>query len=276
MKHKTDSARYRLALSALLALLLILTAVFARQLCPWDPYAQDYRLSLLPPSLAHPMGTDRYGRDMLSRVIMGSQISILSALALVAAMTVIGTAAGVAGGYLGGAPDALIMRLCDICLAFPGLVFAMAIAAVLNGGIHNAVLALTAVGWPKYARLARSQTLSVKNSDFIAASRLAGTSSWKIVLRHILPNIFGPVLVMAMLDVGTMIAELAGLSFLGLGAVLPQPEWGSMMSSSRSMLQTSPWVILSPGLAIFITVVVFNFLGDSLQEYLNPRKRPRS
>jgi peptide/nickel transport system permease protein len=163
------------------------------------------------------------------------------------------------------------MRISDVCLAFPGLVFALAIAALLGGGISNAVIALAVISWPKYARVARGQTLALKNCDFLAAARLAGDNSVQMIWRHILPNILGPILVTAMLDIGTMMMELAGLSFLGLGAQPPVPEWGNMMSGGRSMLQTYPWLVLSPGVAIFLTVVTFNLLGDTVRDYMDPK-----
>ena len=225
----------------------------------------------MPPSLQHPMGTDTYGRDMLSRVISGARASIFSTFILVAVIFVLGTAVGVCCGYFGGAADTVMMRISDICLAFPGLVFAMAIAAILGGGIQNAVIALAVVSWPKYSRIARGQTLALKEEPYIHAAILAGDSSGQIMLRHILPNMLGPVLVTAMLDIGTMMMELAGLSFLGLGAQIPMAEWGSMMSSGRSMIQTYPWVVLSPGIAIFISVAIFNLLGDTVRDYLDPK-----
>lgn len=164
-----------------------------------------------------------------------------------------------------------MMRISDVCLAFPGLVFAMAIAAILGGGIQNAIIALAVVSWPKYSRIARSQTLALKEEPYIYAAILAGDSSAQILVRHVLPNMIGPVLVTAMLDIGTMMMELAGLSFLGLGAQIPMAEWGSMMSGGRSMIQTYPWVVLSPGIAIFISVVIFNLLGDTVRDYLDPK-----
>lgn len=273
-KIRKNTARYRLYAFAALVLLLLAAVVFSRQLCPYDPNAQIFAV-LEPPSLAHPGGTDRYGRDLLSRILMGLQTSVLSTLVLVFLITAAGTAVGVICGYRGGAADALMMRLCDVCLAFPGLVFAMAIAALLDGGLQNAVIALAAVSWPKYARLARSRTLAVKHTDYLAASRLAGCTGAQLVLRHILPNILGPILVTAMLDIGTMMMELAGLSFLGLGAQPPVAELGSMMSDGRSMLQTYPWVIIGPGIAIFAAVVIFNLLGDAVRDYLDPRNRRR-
>jgi peptide/nickel transport system permease protein len=163
------------------------------------------------------------------------------------------------------------MRISDICLAFPGLVFALAVAALLGGGVSNAVIALAVISWPKYARVARSQTLAIKSGPFIAAARLSGSTSAQMIFRHVLPNILGPILVTAMLDIGTMMMELAGLSFLGLGAQPPTAEWGNMMSNGRSMLQTYPWIVLSPGLAIFITVVIFNLLGDTVRDYMDPK-----
>ena len=187
----------------------------------------------------------------------------------VAIISVGGTVIGVSCGYFGGIPDTVVMRISDICLAFPGLVFAMAIAAVLNGGVRNAVLALAMVSWPKYSRIARSQTLAVRQAEYISAARLAGDSPFQVIFRHILPNILGPVLVTAMLDIGTMMMEIAGLSFLGLGAQPPTAEWGSMMSGGRSMLQTYPWVVLTPGLAIFVSVALFNLLGDTVRDSMD-------
>ncbi len=168
-----------------------------------------------------------------------------------------------------------MMRVSDVCLAFPGLVFALGIAALLNGGLKNAIIALAVISWPKYARIARGQTLSIKNTDYIGAARLSGDTSLQIIWRHILPNIAGTILVTAMLDIGTMMMELAGLSFLGLGAMPPSAELGSMMSDGRSMLQTYPWVIIGPGIAIFVAVVIFNLLGDTLRDYLDPRNSQR-
>ena len=274
-KIRRDRTKMRLAVFLVLVLLLLAATVFAEQLCPYAPYAQELSAALQPPSRTHPFGTDRYGRDMLSRVLIGGQTSISSALILVAVIGVTGTAIGMICGYLGGGVDMVVMRISDICLAFPSLVFAMAIAAVLNGGIRNAVIALAAVSWPKYARIARSQTLTVKSSDYIAASRLSGSHPLWVIFFHILPNIAGPVLVTAVLDIGTMMMELAGLSFLGLGAQPPAAEWGSMMSGGRSMLQTCPWVVLSPGLAIFVTVVLFNLLGDAVRDYMDPKAAGR-
>ena len=272
-KAVRDNSRLRLCVFLVLVLALIGVAAFAEHFCPYPPDQQNLSMSLKSPSRAHPLGTDRYGRDMLSRVIAGAKTSVLATLALVAIISVFGTVTGVICGYLGGAVDTLLMRISDVCLAFPGLVFALAIAAISRGGVQNAVFALAVISWPKYSRVARSQTLVVKNMEFVAAARMAGSSTASIIFTHVLPNIAGPLLVTAMLDIGTMMMELAGLSFLGLGAQPPTPEWGSMMSTGRSMLQTYPWVVLSPGAAIFITVVLFNLLGDAVRDAMDPRRR---
>ena len=270
-KIKKDTVKGRLIFFLVLVGILLLVTIFADRIVPYDPYAQDLSKSMMPPSSEHLMGTDRYGRDMFSRVIVGAQVSIFSTLALVGVISVFGTIVGTLCGYYGGAVDSIVMRISDVCLAFPGLVFALAIAALLGGGVGNAVVALAVISWPKYARVARSQTLALKNVPFVLAARLSGCTSLQIILRHILPNILGPILVTAMLDIGTMMMELAGLSFLGLGAQPPTAEWGNMMSGGRSMLQTYPWLVLSPGLAIFVTVVIFNLLGDTVRDYMDPK-----
>lgn len=256
-----------------LAALLVFGALFSESLCPRDPYLQNLDAALEAPSPAHFFGTDRYGRDMLSRVIAGSRTSIFSTFLLVAIITSLGTAVGVFCGWTRGRAEDLLMRLSDLCLAFPGLVFALAVAGVLGGGIHNAIFALAAISWPKYARIARSRTLALREMPFLDAARLAGCTGTQLTVKHILPNIAGPILVTAMLDIGTMMMELAGLSFLGLGAKPPTAEWGSMMSEARGLLQTVPWTVFAPGLAIFVTVMVFNLLGDAVRDYMDPRTR---
>ena len=270
-KVKKNRIRMKLIVFAGLATALLLITIFAKYICPYDPYAQDLTQAMQPPSAAHLMGTDTYGRDMLSRVLIGAQTSISSTFALVAIITVFGTVVGIFCGYYGGIVDSVMMRISDVCLAFPGLVFAMAVAAILDGGVRNAVIALALISWPKYSRITRGQTLSIKNLPYMQASQLAGDSVLQMIFRHVLPNIAGPILVTSMLDIGTMMMEIAGLSFLGLGAQPPVAEWGSMMSSGRSMLQTYPWIVLSPGLAIFVSVVIFNLLGDTIRDYMDPK-----
>lgn len=256
-----------------LALLLVAASFFSEQLCPYDPYMQDLSLTKAAPSAEHLLGTDRYGRDMLSRVIAGSKTSIFSTLLLVSFITLFGCLIGIICAWMGRKTDTVLMRLSDMFLAFPGLVFALAVAAVLGGGVHNAIFALAAISWPKYARLARSQTLALQAAPFMQAARMAGSSTFKLIYKHVIPNISGPILVTAVLDIGTMMMELAGLSFLGLGAKPPIPEWGSMMSDTRNLLPTQPWVTLAPGFAIFFSVMIFNLLGDTVRDYLDPKRR---
>lgn len=273
MRPGKNRMKTRLIVFAALAMLLIVCSFFSEYLTPYDPYLQNLDIAKQPPSKAHPLGTDRYGRDMLSRVIVGSRASIFSTLLLVAVVTVLGTAVGVTCGWAGGLTDTVLMRISDVFLAFPGLVFALAVAGSLGGGLQNAIIALAAISWPKYARIARSQTLSQKESQWMKAVRLSGSSTGKIVFKHILPNILGPILVTAVLDIGTMMMELAALSFLGLGAKPPIPEWGSMMSDTRSLMTTSPWIPFSPGIAIFLSVMIFNLLGDTIRDYADPKSR---
>ncbi|WP_303816945.1 ABC transporter permease [Selenomonas ruminantium] len=256
-----------------LALLLVAASFFSEQLCPYDPYMQDMSLTKAAPSAEHLLGTDRYGRDMFSRVIAGSKTSIFSTLLLVSFITLFGSFIGIVCAWMGRKTDTVLMRLSDMFLAFPGLVFALAVAAVLGGGVHNAIFALAAISWPKYARLARSQTLALQAAPFMQAAKMAGSSTFKLIYKHVIPNISGPILVTAVLDIGTMMMELAGLSFLGLGAKPPIPEWGSMMSDTRNLLPTQPWVTLAPGFAIFFSVMIFNLLGDTVRDYLDPKRR---
>ena len=272
-KIKKDSVKIRLILFGALAVLLLIGSICSEYLTPYDPYLQDLANAKAAPSAEHLLGTDRYGRDMLSRVIIGSRASIYSTLLLVTIITITGTAIGIICGWYGKWIDTVLMRISDLFLAFPGLVFALAVAGALGGGLQNAIIALAAISWPKYARIARSQTLAQKETVYIRAAKLSGSSTFKIIFRHILPNIIGPILVTAMLDIGTMMMELAALSFLGLGAKPPTAEWGSMMSDTRSLLTIVPWVTLAPGIAIFISVMIFNLLGDTIRDYVDPKNR---
>lgn len=272
-KVKKNHTKTKLMFLISVAALLMAVALFSDKFCMYDPYAQDLSLSQLPPSINHILGTDRYGRDMFSRIVAGSRISIYGTLFIVFATAFFGTAIGILCGMKGGAFDSVLMRISDLFLAFPSLVFALAVAGALGGGIQNAVIALVVISWPKFARLARGLTLSEKSSSYIKAAKLSGSSTAKILFKHILPNISGPILVTAVLDIGVIMMELAGLSFLGLGVKPPMAEWGSMINEGRSMLQVAPWMALAPGGAIFITVMIFNLIGDTLRDYLDPKER---
>lgn len=251
-----------------LAGILIFIAIFAEYLTPQDPYAQNLENALAAPSMENFFGTDRYGRDIFSRVIMGSQTTLCASLLLLLTISIFGSLIGIICGFRGGKTDIFFMRMSDIFLAFPQMVFAIAAAGILGGGLFNAAAALAIIGWPKYARISRGLVLTVREMPFMQAAKMAGTSSAAIIFQHVLPNIAGPIFVTAALDIGTIIMELAGLSFLGLGAMPPTAEWGAMMNNGRSMLQTAPWVILAPGFAIFLTVAIFNLLGDKLRDFL--------
>lgn len=269
--------RYRPLIPYLiLAGLLIFIAIFAPFLTPHDPYIQDLEGALVAPNSENLLGTDRYGRDILSRVIMGSQTTLCASLLLLLTISIFGSFIGAICGYKGGRLDVFLMRLSDVFLAFPQMVFAVAAAGALGGGLFNAAAALAIIGWPKYARISRGLVLTIRSMPYMEAARMAGTGSIGMLWYHVLPNIAGPVLVTAALDIGTIIMELAGLSFLGLGAMPPTAEWGAMMNNGRSMLQTAPWVILAPGSAIFITVAVFNLLGDKIRDVMDPKNASKT
>lgn len=255
----------------LLAILIILVAVFAPLIATHDPYEAIMKDALLKPSSEHWFGTDKMGRDLFSRVIYGARTSLTSALTLVACIFVVGTLLGVVAGYYGGIVDVVIMRISDMMIAFPGMVLALAIAGMLGASMFNAVVALTVVSWTKYARLARSLVLKIKNRDFIAAARVGGAKSGYIMWKHLLPNTITTLIITAATDIGSMMLELAGLSFLGFGAQPPTAEWGYMLNEGRTYMSAAPWLMIFPGLAIFIVVVVFNLLGDSLRDVLDPR-----
>lgn len=273
MMKKMKSSRSRLYLWGGLLLALMLGVMLAEYLILWDAYAQDLSMAQQPPSAGHLLGTDRYGRDMLARVLVGGRTSILGALVVVLLITAIGTGIGTGSGWYGGRIEQAWMGLSDVFLAFPGLVLALAVAGVSGGGMLQAVLALAAIGWPKYARLSRRLTVSLKGEPYIDIARMRGISSWKIMYGHILPNMAGPILTTAVLDIGTMMMELAALSFLGLGVKPPTPEWGAMMSEGRRFLQLSPWMVMAPGAAMCLTVGLFHLLGEALRDALDPRER---
>ena len=269
--NKKKKTNMKLIIFASICAIICVIALISEYIVPYDPYAQDLNKALQSPSLVHFFGTDRYGRDVFSRVLVGGKSSIFSTIALILIITIVGTTIGLYCGIYGGIRDVVFMRIADMFLAFPGMVFAIAVAAVLGGGMQNAVIALAAISWPKYARIARTQAMSLKNQPFVDAARLNGLSNGKIIIKHILPNSIGTIIVMAAVDIGTMMMELAALSFLGLGAVAPAAEWGSMMNDGRSMIQTSPWMILAPGIAIFITIMCFNLLGDTIRDYFDTK-----
>jgi peptide/nickel transport system permease protein len=267
-------ARNPLAVLGLcIVLALVFVGIFANLLAPYSPIAGgDLRTErLLPPSAAHWFGTDDQARDILSRVIYGSRIT-LAVVALVAVIaTPVGLLVGTVAGYLGGAVDAVLMRITDIFLAFPRLILALAFVAALGPGIENAIIAISITIWPPYARIARAETLTIRSSDYIAAVKLQGASSLRIILRHVVPLCISSLIVRVTLDMAGIILTAAGLGFLGLGAQPPSPEWGAMVATGRNFLIDQWWVAAVPGLAIFVVSLGFNLLGDGLRDVLDPK-----
>lgn len=257
---------------AILAVLLVLAAIFAPVLSGGvDPTAGNLADSIMPPSAAHPFGTDKMGRDIFARVLYGARTSLSSTFILVGVVFVIGSFLGILAGYFGGMVDAVIMRIADMMIAFPGLVLAIAVAGILGASTRNAIIAIAVVTWPKYARLARSLVMKIRHTDFVAAATVTGSRTPYMLWKYMLPNTITTLVITAATDIGGMMMELAALSFLGFGAQPPTPEWGSMLNEGRNFMQSAPWLMIFPGLAIFVTVVIFNMLGDGLRDILDPR-----
>lgn len=260
------------AVSSFFVLLLIAVALAAPLIAPYDPLEAVMQNAYLPPSAEHLFGTDKLGRDNFSRILYGASYSLSSVLLLVTIIFAVGTTLGVLAGYYGGKVDIVIMRISDMMISFPGMILAIAVAGILGGSLINAIIALTIVTWTKYARLARSMVLKIKKRDFVEAAIVNGGTSTHILWKHILPSILPLMVITAASDIGAMMMELAGLSFLGFGSQPPAPEWGLMLNEGRQQLQTAPWLMIFPGLAIFVTVVIFNLWGDALRDVLDPRQ----
>ena len=257
----------------LIIILLILTAVSAPIIVPYDPSEQNLFEGLKEPGSKHILGQDRLGRDILSRIIYGSRVSLKVGIMAVGISLIIGLIIGSASGYFGGFIDNLFMRIADILLAFPGILLAIGITAVLGPSLTNVILALSIISWVGYARLIRGQILSVREYEYVSAARAIGAGSFRIITRHILPNIIAPVLVQASFGMAGAITAEAGLSFLGLGTQPPTPSWGSMLNEGRNYLLVAPHLTIFPGIAIMIVVIAFNFLGDSLRDMWDVKER---
>jgi peptide/nickel transport system permease protein len=263
----------RVAVASGLLLLLVLITVLAPWIALHDPIATDPSNALLGPSAAHPLGTDELGRDLFARVIWGSRVSLPVAFVAVGVGLLVGGAIGLTAGFRGGLTDLLLMRVIDAILAFPSLILAIAIVAVLGPGIRNAMIAIGIVQLPVYARLMRAQVLSLKGLDFVLAARALGASPARLIALHLLPNLLNPLIVQISLSAAAAMLAEATLSFLGLGAQPPTPDWGFMMNTGARFLDNDPWLALGPGLAISIAVFGFNWLGDALRDALDPRLR---
>ncbi len=256
-----------------ISIFIILLAIFGNWLTPYDPIKPNLAEKLNAPSAAHLLGTDDMGRDILSRIISGTSISLGSAVIIISLSMVIGIVLGVISGYVGGWVDDILMRITDIFLAFPALVLAMAISATLGPSLNNALIAVSLVWWPWYSRLVRAQVMSIRQKEFVLAAKSVGTSDISIILNHIMVNALGPIIVQATLDIGNTILLTASLSFIGLGAQPPTPEWGAMVSIGRMYMLSYWWVPTMPGFAILISVLGFNLLGDAVRDFSDVRGR---
>jgi peptide/nickel transport system permease protein len=279
--EKLDSMIYQVKKSPLtligvvIVLIICLTALFAPVIAPY-PYDEiNPPERLLPPSRAHICGTDSAGRDVFSRIVYGSRISLQVGSTVVCLAAIFGSLIGLFSGYMGGVADEIMMRITDVFFSIPYLILAMAIAAALGPNLVNAMISLSIVWWPVYARLIRGQALLIRESTYVEAARGLGASNLRIIFRHVLPNSFLPVVVQASVDFGSAVLYAAALSFIGLGAQPPTPEWGAMISMGRNFLRDSWWYPTFPGVAILITVLAFNLLGDGLRDILDPRLKER-
>lgn len=276
MSIKTiDKNKLKFNIIIFILMSIFLISLLAPYIAPNDPYAVDLTKTLQPPSKEFLFGTDSLGRCVFSRVLYGANRTIFSAIIVVLITFVFGTTVGIISGYIGGKIDRLIMRIVDVFLAFPGLVLAIAVAGLLGGSMINAMIAISLISWTKYARIARSKVLEIKEETFIQASKISGHNALHIMIKHILPNILAYLIVTASLDIGTVIMEMSSLSFLGLSSPLPTPEWGAMISEGKSVIQFAPWTLLAPGLAILIVVVLFNLLGDIIRDLLDLKEKER-
>lgn len=269
-----DFAANNLAMVGLIIVLaLVVCAIAAPLLTTYNPAAQELANRLSVPTAAHWLGTDELGRDVLSRLLFGARVTLGMVIAVVILVAPFGLAIGCIAGYFGGWADKILMRTTDVFLAFPRLILALAFVAAIKPGITSGVIAIALTTWPPYARLARAETLSIRNTDFIAAVRLTGASPWRIILRHVAPLCLGSLIVRVTLDMSSIILFAASLGFLGMGAQPPSPEWGTMIATARRFFLDQWWVPLMPGIAIFVASLAFNLLGDGLRDVLDPKQR---
>lgn len=258
----------QLKIFLVLAIIVVLVAIFAPKIIPYS-FDEEVGASLTAPNGKYFFGTDQIGRDLFSRVIYGTRYSIFMTMTLVFIIFVVGTVLGVTAGYFGGIADSVIMRIGDMMIAFPGLILAIAIAGLLGPSVRNAIIAISAVTWTKYARLARSMVLKIKQELYVEAAKITGSRNYSVIFKYIIPNMITTMIVTAVSDMGTIMLEIAGLSFLGFGAQPPIPEWGAMLNEGRETYTQAPWTMIYPGLAIVIVVIIFNMLGDSVRDLVD-------
>ena len=258
--------------SLTLAVLFVGFSMFAGKFAPYDPLEAHYTKLLHAPCREFLLGTDQLGRDIFSRILHGGKTSLLIAFAVTAIISVVGILLGTMAGFWGGVFDAVLMRVSDTLMAFPGSIFTIALVSFLGTGLPNLILAMTLTGWTYYARISRSLVLSIRNNTYIEQARLGGAGNWKIMIHYIVPNVMPSLLVNITQDIGSKLLTIAGLSLLGLGSQPPTPEWGFMLSEGKDYMYSAPWMLMFPGLVILIKVIIFNLLGDSIQDLLNPRQ----
>ncbi|MBV4536545.1 MULTISPECIES: nickel ABC transporter permease subunit NikC [Pseudomonas] len=275
LRHPALAGNYSLVVGMVLVGLLALVAVFGQWLAPHDPDLVDLSQRLLPPDASHWLGTDHLGRDLLSRLIVGTRLSLGSVMLTLALVLLLGIVIGGVAGFVGGKLDLLIMRLCDMFMTFPTLVLAFFFVTLLGTGLSNVIVAIALSHWAWYARMVRGLVIAQRGREYLLASRLAGASRWMRLRQHVLPNIAGPMLVLATLDIGHMMLHVSGLSFLGLGVTPPTAEWGVMINDAKEFIWTHPQLLLLPGLMIFFSVMAFNLLGDALRDRLDPTLETR-
>lgn len=272
----THARRYPVAmLAATVLVVLAVAAILARTLSPYDPSAMATGPALAPPSPAHWFGTDRYGRDLFSRLLYGARISLPIGVLAVAVSVVLGSVLGLATGFLGGLTDTVGSGSIDIMLGFPPIMLALLIIAVLGVGIQNVVIAIGVAGIPRFARIVRSTAIAIREHTYIEAGRAMGASASRLILRHVLPNALPPIIVLATLYIGSAILDTSSLGFLGLGVQPPTPEWGTMLAEGREFMRYAPWLMVFPGMLVFVTVVAINLVGDYLRAVLDPRLKGR-
>ncbi|MDG3086394.1 ABC transporter permease [Vibrio hannami] len=272
MNHSLFNKKHQFFLALFVALLTVVIALLGPLLAPHDPLEADFLYILSPPNDVYLLGTDQVGRDILSRLLHGAAVSLGITFGMLAIIFVLGICIGSLAGMRGGHTDTFLMRLSDALLAFPDMVFAIAVVGLLGPGIINMMIALGIIWWTKFARLSRVLIKSEMQSEAIIAGRMAGASNFKLFWSYLLPAVMPALLTQLSLDIGNMMLAMAGLSFLGLGIQPPTPEWGNMLSEGRTYLQSAPWLVIYPGIAIFIVVMIFNILGDTTRKYLNPER----
>jgi peptide/nickel transport system permease protein len=261
------------AFAIVLVLGVLFCAIFGPLIAPYPPDQTNFAITLAPPSVHHLFGTDELGRDLFSRILYGARISLEVAAIILSFAVVFGTLLGIVSGYLGGLVDEIIMRITDLFLGFPALILAAAIAATLGPSLNHTIIALAIVWWPWYARLARGQVLALREREFIVAAGISGASVPRVVLRHLLPNIYSLMVVQLSMDVGNAILSTSSLSFLGLGAQPPEPEWGAIIAQGSTYILNAWWYVTFPGIALALTVLGFNLLGEGLRDWMDPKLR---